>query len=69
MDPIEQPWRQPKRHRVTAFWKPADAERFATYLAESLRARVFSENSSYEFTEVALAEIEFYPVLIPRFCV
>jgi hypothetical protein len=52
-----------KRPETIYFLGFTDAERFATYLAESLRARVFSENSPYEFTEVALAEIEFYPVL------
>ena len=63
LDPIEQPWRQPKRHQLTAFWKPADAERFATYLTESLGARTFSEDVPYQFTEVALADIGFYPEL------
>jgi hypothetical protein len=63
LDPIEKPWLQPKRRQVTAFWKPADAERFATYLAQSLRARVFSENGPNEFTEVALAHVEFFPEL------
>lgn len=63
LDPIEQPWRQPKRHQMTAFWTPADAERFATHLVESLGARVFSESSPNQFTGVSLAEIEFYPEL------
>jgi len=63
LDPIEEPWRQPKRHQMTAFWKPADAERFATYLAESLSARIFSEDSPYQFKEVSLADVEFYPEL------
>jgi hypothetical protein len=63
LDPIEQPWHQPKRHEVTAFWKPVDAERFAIYLAESLGARTFSEDVPYQFTEVPLADVEFYPEL------
>lgn len=63
LDPIEQPWLQPKRHEITSFWQPVDAEKFASYLVQSLGARVFSENSPYEFTEIDLADIEFYPEL------
>jgi hypothetical protein len=63
LDPIDDPWLQPKRRQITAFWKPTDAERFASYLTQSLNARVFSENIPYKFTEVTLAEIEFYPEL------
>jgi len=63
LDPIEEPWRQPKRRQITAFWKPTDAERFASYLTQSLHARVFAQRVPYEFAEVTSADIEFYPEL------
>ncbi len=63
LDPIEQPWRQPERRQITAFWKPTDAERFASYLTQSLHARVFAQQIPYQFVEVTLADIDFYPEL------
>jgi len=63
LDPIEQPWRQPKRRTITSFWKPADCERFADHVVRSLGARAFAETKPYEFSEVHLAEITFYPEL------
>jgi len=57
IDPIEQPWLQPKRRTITSFWKPADGERFADYVVGSLGARVFAETKPYEFSEVQFADI------------
>jgi hypothetical protein len=63
LDPIEQPWLQPKRRQVTSFWKPVDAERFVAYIVQSLGARVFWESAPHKFSEVNLADITFYPEL------
>ncbi len=63
LDPIEKPWLQPKRHQITAFWKPLDAERFVTHLSQSPHVRVLAKLRPYEFSEIALADIEFYPEL------
>jgi hypothetical protein len=63
LDPIEQPWVQPKRRQVTSLWRPADVERFTTYLVSTLGARVFSEAGTHEYKECDLNGIEFYPEL------
>lgn len=63
LDPIAEPWQQPKRRQITALWKPSDAERFASFLAHSLHARVFAMETPYQFTEATLAKVEFYPEL------
>ena len=33
LDPIGQPWLKAKRCEITAYWQPADVERFASYLS------------------------------------
>jgi hypothetical protein len=60
---IERPWFHPKRREITSFWKPVDAERFATYLVSTLGARVFSKVAAYEYKECNLENIQFYPEL------
>jgi hypothetical protein len=63
LDPIEQPWLQPKRHEITSLWKPADAERFANHLSITLGARVFSRSASSEFSECGIESVQFFPEL------
>lgn len=63
LDPIEARWLQPKRHQITSLWQPADAERFARYLVETLGARVFSKAAAIEFTESSIENVRFFPEL------
>lgn len=63
LDAIQEPWLQPKRREITSFWQAVDAEKFASYLVQSLGARVFSRNRALVFLETTLTKIEFYPEL------
>jgi hypothetical protein len=63
LDPIQDPWLRPKRRQITAYWQPADAERFATYLVESHRARIFIQRKYDDIEECQIGSIKFYPEL------
>jgi hypothetical protein len=63
LDPIEKPWLQPRRHEITSYWKPGDAQRFAEQLVGPLQASVFCEFSPYEFGEANLKSVVFLPEL------
>jgi hypothetical protein len=65
LDPIEQPWLQPKRREITAYWKPNDAERFARHLVTALGARVFQRLPKSEITPCKIDDLEFDPELKP----
>jgi hypothetical protein len=61
LDPIEQPWLKVKQRQITAYWQPADAQRFASYLVERLSARIYRNVSAME--ECQFDSVEFYPEL------
>ena len=65
LDPIEQPWMQPKRREITAYWKPNDAERFARHLVTALGAQVFQHLPKSEITPCKIEDVEFHPELKP----
>lgn len=66
LDPIDHPWLQPKRHEITAYWKPTDAERFARYLVSELGGRVFQRLPMSDISPCTIHDVEFYPELKPR---
>ena len=61
LDPIEQPWLKAKRCEITAYWQPADAERFASYLSGILEVRIYRDSNGFE--ECGIEAVEFYPEL------
>ena len=61
LDPIEHPWLKAKRREITAYWQPADAERFASYLSEIPEVRIYRCTNGIE--ECGIEAVEFYPEL------
>jgi hypothetical protein len=65
LDPIDEPWLQPKRRKITAYWRPSDAEKFTQYLATTLGARIFQRLPGSEITPCEIDSVEFHPELRP----
>ena len=64
LDSIDDPWLRPKRIQITAYWRPADAERFVRFLAHDLAARAYvRRNLVEEFALTTVDEIQFQPEL------
>ncbi len=61
LDPVEQPWLKAKRSEITAYWQPADAERFASYLSGIPGIRIYRDSEGFE--ECGIETVEFYPEL------
>jgi hypothetical protein len=61
LDPVEQPWLKAKRSEITAYWQPADAERFASYLSGIPGVRIYRDSKGFE--ECGIEAVEFYPQL------
>jgi hypothetical protein len=61
LDPIEQPWLKAKQCQITAYWQPADAERFASYLTGTLGALMYRAVDDME--ECRIQSITFHPEL------
>ncbi|MGA2601641.1 MAG: hypothetical protein ABSH09_32140, partial [Bryobacteraceae bacterium] len=61
LDPIEQPWLKARRSEITAYWQPADAARFASYLSGIPGVRTYRDSNGFE--ECGIDTVEFYPEL------
>lgn len=61
LDPIAQPWLKAKCCEITAYWQPADAERFASHLAGIPGVRIYRHSNRIE--ECGIDSVEFYPEL------
>jgi hypothetical protein len=61
LDPIEHPWLRGKQVQITAYWQPADAERFAKYLSGIPDVRVYRQSDGLE--QCGIGDVEFYPQL------
>jgi hypothetical protein len=61
LDLIEQPWLKARRSEITAYWQPADAERFASYVSKIPGVRIYRDSNGFE--ECGIEVVEFYPEL------
>jgi hypothetical protein len=50
-----------KQCQITAYWQPADAQRFASYLTGTPGARIYRDSNGIE--ECGIDAVEFYPEL------
>ena len=58
---VEQPWLKARRSEITAYWQPADAERFASYLSTIPAVRIYRDSNGLQ--QCGIEAVEFYPEL------
>lgn len=61
LDPIDNPWLKARQCQITSYWKAEDCERFASYMARNLGARIYRGADPVD--ECTIDCIEFYPEL------